>query len=583
MSSFSVNAIGQEVLIMSPAKAVRKPWIAYFSMEIALAPDIPTYSGGLGILAGDTLRSAADLGLPMVGVTLVHRKGYFRQRLDREGQQTEDQDPWLPEEKAELLDRTTSINIEGRRVVVRAWRFWIHGADGHELPVYLLDTCVPENSPWDQTLTDQLYGGDRHYRLCQEAVLGIGGVKMLRRLGHNEVTTFHMNEGHAALLSLALLEEQIGDSDLEKATEADIEEVRQKCVFTTHTPVPAGHDQFSRDQMRQILGRERASVLEVTHCCPESVLNMTYLALRFSRYVNGVAMRHGDVSQDMFPRYPIHAITNGVHATTWTAPAFQSLYDLHLPSWRHDNVYLRYAIKIPLAEIRQSHSLAKQALLETINGLTGSQLDPTAFTIGFARRAAAYKRTGLVLSDPERLISMARSLGPIQLVFGGKAHPQDDAGKALIREVFQALSRYTSDVLRIVYVPNYDMELGRMITSGVDLWLNTPQKPQEASGTSGMKAALNGVPSLSVLDGWWVEGCIEGVTGWPIEDASEGTGMTETEALYAKLADTILPMFYQHPEKYAAVMRSSIAINGSFFNTQRMVTQYLANAYRPKD
>lgn len=547
-------------------------------MEIALEPHIPTYSGGLGVLAGDTLRSAADLGLPMVGVTLVHRKGYFRQRLDREGRQIEEPEPWRPEEKAELLDRATSVNIEGRRVIVRAWRYWIGGASGHKLPIYLLDTGVPDNSSWDQTLTDYLYGGDRHYRLCQEAVLGIGGVKLLRRLGHHELATFHMNEGHAAFLTLALLEEEIGDPDLERATEADIEEVRQKCVFTTHTPVPAGHDQFSRQEMRDILGRDRASALEATHCCPENTLNMTYLALRFSRYINGVAMRHGEISQDMFPRYPIHAITNGVHAATWTSPALQSLYDLHLSGWRNDNLYLRYAIKISLDEVCQAHSMAKRALFEAVETETGSRLNPTSFTIGFARRAATYKRADLVISNPERLLSMARNLGPIQIVFAGKAHPQDEGGKSLIRKVAEISSLYNSDRLRIVYVPNYNMEWGRLITSGVDLWLNTPQRPQEASGTSGMKAALNGVPSLSVLDGWWVEGWIEGVTGWAIQGPSDDAG-SDAESLYTKLATTILPMFYQHPEKYAALMRSSIAINGSFFNTQRMVAQYLTNAY----
>lgn len=567
---------------MTQTGPLEKPRIAYFSMEIALEPHIPTYSGGLGVLAGDTLRAAADLGLPMVGVTLVHRKGYFRQRLDREGHQIEEPDPWRPEEKAELLDRMTSVNIEGRRVLVRAWRYSIRGAGGHEVPVYLLDTCASDNSPWDQSLTDHLYGGDRHYRLCQEVVLGIGGVKLLRRLGHTAITTFHMNEGHAAFLSLALLEEEIGDPDLERATEGDIEEIRQKCVFTTHTPVPAGHDQFSREQMRQILGRDRASALEATHCCPESFLNMTYLALRFSRYVNGVAMRHGEVSQDMFPRYPIHAITNGVHAATWTCPAFQSLYDLHLPGWRHDNLYLRYAIKISPDEIGRAHSAAKRALFEAVETATGSRFDPTAFTVGFARRAATYKRSDLVFRDPERLLSLADRLGPIQLVFAGKAHPQDEAGKSLIQRVIGMSSRYHSDVFRIAYVPNYDMEWGRLITSGVDLWLNTPQKPQEASGTSGMKAALNGVPSLSVLDGWWVEGWIEGVTGWAIEGSDDASGATEAESLYTKLASIILPTFYQHPEKYTEVMRSSISINGSFFNTQRMVTQYLTNAYAPK-
>jgi starch phosphorylase len=313
--------------------------VAYFSMEIALQPEIPTYSGGLGILAGDFLRSAADLGVPIAGVTLVYHKGYFRQILDRAGNQSEAPAEWLPE-RLQQVEGSASIALEGRRVHVRAWRYWIEGVGGEYVPVYLLDTNCPENSEWDRTLTDCLYGGDSRYRLCQEAILGMGGVKLLRRLGYSGLTTFHMNEGHAALLTLALLEERLGISNLEAATEMDIHEVRRQCVFTTHTPVPAGHDQFSRDLMKQILGDDHASILDATHCCPESVLNMTFLALRLSRYVNGVAMHHGEISHDMFPSYPVRAITNGVHAVTWASPPFQSLFDLHIPEWRRDNDYL---------------------------------------------------------------------------------------------------------------------------------------------------------------------------------------------------------------------------------------------------
>ncbi len=553
--------------------------VAYFSMEIALQPDIPTFSGGLGVLAGDTLRSAADLGIPMAGVTLVYRKGHFRQHLDASGQQLEEPDPWRPEDKTEFVDRTTSVTVEGRRVMVRAWRYWIRGIAGHWVPVYLLDTAVPENTPWDQTLTDHLYGGDEHYRFCQEVVLGIGGTKLLRRLGHTGVSIFHMNEGHAALLSLALLEEQIGDPDLEKATEHDIEEVRQKCVFTTHTPVPAGHDQFSRDLMRQVLGPERASVLEVSRCCPENKLNMTLLALRFSHYVNGVGMHHSEISHDMFPRYPIRAITNGVHAVTWASRPLQKLFDQHIPEWRRDNLYLRYAIKIPPEEIRQAHTEAKRRLLEAVGEKAAAGLDPQVMTIGFARRAAVYKRADLIFSDIPRLNAIAQKVGKLQFVFAGKAHPLDEGGKAMIRKVFEAGSKLNADFVRIVYLENYNMEWGHLLTSGVDLWLNTPLKPQEASGTSGMKAALNGVPSLSVLDGWWIEGCLEGVTGWSIGGYGGETAGTEADSLYEKLERIIVPMYYGRADDYAQVMRSSIAINGSFFNTQRMVAQYVANAY----
>ena len=558
--------------------------VAYFSMEIALDPEIPTYSGGLGVLAGDTLRSAADFGVPMVAVTLAHRKGYFRQSLDGSGNQTEAPTPWDPSKHVELMDGTASVQIEGRHVRVRAWRYWIKGTGGHSIPVYLLDTDCPENSEFYATLTDSLYGGDSRYRLCQEVVLGIGGVKILRRLGYEDVTVFHMNEGHASLLTLALLEERLGDANLGAATETDIREVRRKCVFTTHTPVPAGHDKFSRQLMTQVLGAERSRILDVTHCCPESLLNMTYLGLRFSHYINGVAMHHGAVSQDMFPQYPIRAITNGVHAGTWTCPAFQSVFDRHIPEWRRDNAYLRYAIGISLEEIRSAHETAKQTLLETVRTRARVALDENVLTIGFARRAATYKRFDLLFAHPERLREISERIGPLQIIYAGKAHPQDQPGKDQIRGIYARAKELESPRLKIAYLEDYDMRWGQLVTSGVDLWLNTPQRPFEASGTSGMKAALNGIPSLSILDGWWIEGCLEGTTGWAIgrdgdvQEASED----EVDSLYDKLA-TITAMFYQRPTDYEIIMRAAIAINGSFFNTHRMLSQYVANAYAPVD
>jgi starch phosphorylase len=564
----------------SAAKSVR---VAYFSMEIALESGIPTYSGGLGVLAGDTLRSAADLATPMVGVTLVHRRGYFRQRLDARGNQFEEDAQWKPEGLLEENGARASVEIEGRAVHLRAWKYSIRGISGHEVPVYLLDSDLAENTPWDRTLTDHLYGGDVHYRFCQEALLGIGGVRILRELGYTDLTDYHMNEGHAALLTLGLLEQRLGTSELGSATEEDLEAIRSQCIFTTHTPVPAGHDQFSRALMQQVLGAQRMRVLEVTHCCPEGTLNMTYLALKFSRYINGVAMHHGEISQEMFPLYPIRAITNGVHAVTWTAPAFRELYDRHIPEWRRDNLYLRYARGISIDEIRKAHAAAKRALLQEINSKTQVEMDEKVFTIGFARRVASYKRPELLLGNGGRLRRMAKEFGPLQIVFGGKAHPQDESGKELIRRVME-MAEYLKDAIRFVYVQDYDMRWAQLITSGVDLWLNTPQRPQEASGTSGMKAALNGVPSLSVLDGWWIEGHAEGATGWAIGAESDQPEelSDETASLYDKLEQTILPMFYRQPSRFTEVMRSTISLNGSFFNSQRMVSQYVANAYFPE-
>jgi starch phosphorylase len=549
-------------------------------MEIALDPAMPTYSGGLGILAGDTLRSAADLGVRMVAVSLLHRKGYFRQHVDEQGNQSEETSPWAPEQFLEPMKPVITVSIAGRQVRVKAWRYLIEGITGHTLPVYLLDTCLPENTAWDQTLTDNLYGGDAYYRLCQETILGIGGVEILPKLGHDHTDSYHMNEGHAALLGVGLVEQRLGARPLRSATDEDILAVRNKIVFTTHTPVPAGHDQFPADMVREVLGEERMAAVERTGACPDGRLNMTLLALFSSHYINGVAMRHGEVSRSMFPQYSIRAITNGVHAKTWTTAPFHQLYDRHIPEWKEDNRYLRYALGIPVEEIREAHREAKNALVGEVRRRTGQALDPSVMTIGFARRAATYKRGDLIFRDRDRLRWIARTVGGLQIVFGGKAHPRDGGGKELIRRIAEHAHALEGEI-RVVYVEDFDWKWAPLLYSGVDLWLNTPKRPQEASGTSGMKAALNGVPSLSILDGWWIEGCLEGITGWSIADSMAETDDEAYEAgsLYHKLERVIVPMFYSKPNDYARVMRGAIAANGSFFNTHRMVSQYLDNAW----
>ena len=558
-----------------------KTTVAYFSMEIALDTAIPTYSGGLGVLAGDTLRSAADLALPLVGITLLHRKGYFEQHLDAGGNQSESAVQWNPEQVLEPVDATASVQIEGRTVHLRAWKYSVRGVTGHEIPVYLLDTQLPENDERDRRLTDSLYGGDSRYRLCQEIVLGMGGASLLRALDVHE-GLYHLNEGHSALLTLCLLEWQLDGRQPFELDESDIEEVRRRTVFTTHTPVPAGHDRFPLELVRQVLGEQHVALLEAAHCVDAGELNMTHVALRLARFVNGVAMKHREVSQGMFPNFPVDAITNGVHAMTWTSPAFQRLFDRRIPEWRTDNLYLRYAVGIPLAEIRAAHAEAKKAMIAMIAERTGATLDPKAFTIGFARRATPYKRADLVFADPTRLAEIASSVGPIQIVFGGKAHPNDAGGKDLIRRIYAASASLAGSV-SVVYVENYEMDVAARIVAGVDLWLNNPMKPLEASGTSGMKAALNGVPSLSVLDGWWIEGHVEGVTGWSIGGLDpEGDQSKDAMEIYLKLERVILPLYYGLPFAYAEVMRSAIALNGSFFNTQRMVEQYVRNAYFPE-
>jgi len=530
------------------------------------------------MLAGDTLRSVADLAVPLVAVSLVYRRGYFRQHLDGNGQQTEQPQPWDPDRMLEAVEARATVEIEGRQVAVRAWKYTVVGVTGATVAVYLLDTDLPENAPSDRELTNSLYGGGSHYRLCQEIVLGLGGLQILQQMGYN-VHRYHMNEGHAALLALGLLERRLSQSFAGRVKQLDVDSVRSLCIFTTHTPVPAGHDEFTRELAQQVLGTERTALLTEASVWKGDVLNMTYLALQFSGYVNGVAMRHGEVSRDMFPAYVISAITNGVHALTWAAPSFKELFDRYIPAWRTDNNYLRYAISIPLDDIREAHMRAKKRLFGEIKDRMDVELDPNIFTIGFARRASTYKRAALLFQDPERLRRIARDVGPMQLVYGGKAHPRDEGGKKLIRDVFGGASS-VKDLIRTVYVENYDMHWGALITAGVDVWLNNPMRPQEASGTSGMKSALNGVPSFSVRDGWWIEGHIEGVTGWSVGNSEdEEDHDSEVNSLYTKLAADIIPMYYRLPERYTNVMRMSIALNASFFNTQRMVQQYVTNAY----
>ena len=577
-------------------------------MEIALENAMPSYSGGLGVLAGDTIRAAADIRLPMVAVSLLYRNGYFHQRLSDDGAQVEEPVEWNVERFLVEEAPRVSVTLEDRRVELRAWRYTVIGVRGYEVPVYFLDADLPENDPRDRELTGSLYGGDPYYRLSQEVLLGIGGVRMLRALGHTELMRYHMNEGHAALLTIELLDEECQQAGRSSIKGDDIEKVRSKCVFTTHTPVPAGHDKFPVEYLTRLFPDQNRlfdqndessvdlikSILQVEQSYPDlqeaakrgASLNMTYLALGLSNYVNGVAKLHGVVSRKMFPNVPIEAITNGVHAATWASPSFRDLFDRHIPSWREDNYSLRGALGLPPEEVWAAHLLAKHDLLEAVRKKTGLRLGPEAFTIGFARRATGYKRADLILNDLDRLRQIAKNVGAFQIVFAGKAHPKDAGGKEIIKRIFKA-KRALKKAVPIVFLDDYDLDLGGKLTAGGDLWLNTPQYPLEASGTSGMKAALNAVPSLSILDGWWVEGHIEGVTGWSIGEPHRSDPAPDTatnnaadaESLYSKLENVILPLFYEDRSRYLSVMQHAIAINGSFFNTQRMVQQYITDAY----
>lgn len=545
--------------------------IAYFSMEIGIAPHLPTYSGGLGILAGDILKSAADIGAPAVGVTLLYRKGYFRQELTSDGAQIERPVEWEPEKLLESLDNRVSIVLEGRTVQVRAWCYIYVGQSGYQLPIYFLDTDMDVNAPDDRRLTWELYGGDNRYRLCQEMILGVAGLRMLRDLGYTNVRTFHLNEGHAGFISLELTRE-LGYEDFEK--------VREDVIFTTHTPVPAGHDYFQYDLISSVVDESNSTRLR--HMLGGNGVSMTELGLKFSRYVNAVSKKHAEVSRKMFSTDKVDYVTNGVHSTTWTCPGFARLFDKHIPAWRNDPSRLIQALQLPDDEVWKAHQAAKMRLFAHILEATGAEFNPDILTIGFARRVATYKRADLLFSDVKRLLDVGS--GQIQLVFAGKAHPHDQPAKQIIKRIFD-LAHEIGKVIPIVFLENYNMELAQLLTSGVDIWLNTPIRPREASGTSGMKCVHNGVMNFSVLDGWWIEGWVEDVTGWSIGPAPQEADLVEYDEmkdaidLYNKLEDKIIPLYYNDRSKWIWMMKNTIALDASYFNTHRVVREYCEKAY----
>ncbi|MFB6175217.1 MAG: alpha-glucan family phosphorylase, partial [Candidatus Nanohalobium sp.] len=455
--------------------------ISYFTMEIGLEPEIKTYSGGLGVLAGDTVKAAADHDLDFTAVTLLYREGYFRQVIEDEEQQEKPQE-WDFNDRLEDTGEKISLRLRDRHVDVKIWRYTVEGEEG-DAEVLFLDTGLESNHEEDRKLTSRLYMGGSETRLCQEAVLGIGGVKALREVDRDP-DYYHMNEGHSALL---------------------VTEASGKKVFTTHTPVPAGHDTFSDELIRKVLPEDKYASLDFG-----DELNMTEVALENSSYKNAVSDRHKQVTENMFPDYEVDAVTNGVHTRTWTSEQFKKLYDEKINRWCLDPARLTKAEGLKDNEVWKAKKEAKRELKEFIEDENGEQIDLETFTVGFARRSTSYKRPTLIFRDLDRLRKLAEQHGGLQLIFAGKAHPDDEEGKKLVSEIL----RYSDilDEVKVVFIEDYGMDAAKKMASGVDLWLNNPERGQEASGTSGMKAALNGTPQLSTPDGWWLEGHIEGVT-----------------------------------------------------------------------
>ena len=600
--------------------------IAYFSAEFGFHESIPNYSGGLGILASDHCKSASDLDLNFVAIGLLYRHGYFRQQIDKEGIQGAinlNQNFYhLPIREVRRGDTKLliSVPILDREVFARLWELRVGRVN-----VYLLDTDIPENTAEDRLITAELYGGDLEMRMRQEVMLGIGGVKALTALGI-QPDVFHMNEGHSAFLALERIRLNVVEKKLDFYSALQV--VAAANVFTTHTPVPAGQDSFSREMMQKYFGKF-AKELNIpfdelfsfgqTRLNPNDPLSMTILALRLSRHANGVSKLHGEVTRslwkDVWSGVPVHevpitSITNGVHTKTWMAPEFAALYRKHLGAWEEhltEPEFWRGVIDIPDAQLWETHQKLKRRLIDFVRDRERQRrermgespefirkvnriLDPETLTIGFARRFATYKRGKLLFSDKERLKRLVNdTTRPVQFIFAGKAHPRDEAGKALIQEVYK-FSREPGLENRVVFLEDYDSYIARRLVQGVDLWLNHPLRPLEASGTSGMKSAPNGGINLSVLDGWWREG-YNCSNGWAIgAEIDNGTTEFQNEvdasSLYQLLENQIVPLYYAKPDgklplAWLQLMRESIRSVTPVFNTQRMVKEYTEQLYIP--
>lgn len=542
-------------------------------MEIGLQSDIPTFAGGLGMLAADIMRSAADTGVSAACMTVCWQYGYLHQELLADGTQTYQDITWKPERVLKRRSERVTVRLEGRDIAIGVWQYDICGEQS-TVPVFFLDTNLEENAPQDRDITRHLYGGDQAMRIRQEAVLGIGGVRMLRALGHREIGTFHMNEGHAAFLTLELLRERNWSDEAVKAS----------CAFTTHTPVKAGHDVFGYDLAYRIMGD--LLPWHIRNIAGQDALSMTQLALSLSRYTCGVSHIHATVSRAMFPGYPIDAITNGVHAPTWASPEIAAVLDAHCAGWRKDpSVLTETCRSIPDAELWSAHIAGKKRLMNIVSRRTGIHLSPERLTIGSARRVVSYKRPELLYTNLARLVDVGR--GKLQIIHAGNAHPSDPFGQDVIRRMIER-SHELKDAITIVYLPNYNPELAKFLVQGVDVWLNTPMRLHEASGTSGMKACINGTLNLSTLDGWWAEAyAMDPEAGWRIGPLASSlddndTRIVDAEDLYTQLQHEVIPEYhYPDRERWIRRMKRSIGLMG-YFNTHRCITEYEERAWPEK-
>ena len=548
--------------------------IAYFVMELGLEDNMPIYSGGLGTLAGDTLFSYADMDIPAVCITLLYKRGYNLQKITTHGMQLDFDALWDYRRYLKKLNAEVEIFFGDLKQKATCWEYWVRSKG--DVRVLFLDADIEGNDPEIRRLNSKLYFDDGLHRLRQEILLGIGGYRILKALGY-PIHIYHMNESHSAFLVVELLKEF-----------GSMEEVRKRCVFTTHTPVPAGHDRFPLEMVKEEL--KAYDYIDWDKEVEESDINLSLLASKYSGKVNAVSHRHKFVTAGIFPELAekVEYVTNGVYHIRWIHEEIQELFNEYIPGWDENPILLQRAHEIPSELLLKKHNKIKSDLVNLVNKQTDASFSDDVFTIGIARRVTPYKRNDLILRDIDRLIHIAENMGEIQIVFAGKAHPRDGMGKEMIKNIFEKMKllRERTKAVKVTFLENYGIDMAKLLIAGCDVWLNNPKRPYEACGTSGMKAGMNGVLNFSTWDGWWLEGGIEGVNGWGIgpkpswQDMTESKDEEDLEDLYGKLAYVIIPTFYKHRDEWVRLMKNSIATIGSHFNTHRMVSEYISKVYK---